>query len=357
MLLTVLSVAFPFAPVGSDAVGGAEQILGSIDRALVSAGHSSLVVACEGSQTAGELFSFPLPEDETFSNEHRAEYATRVQGAIDRALAAHRVDLVHFHGLDADAYSVPGDIPALITLHLPVAWYRPALWTRFGEQAEFCCVSESQRRTLPAQRSRCTVIENGVPLPAIESARKGDFALVLGRVCPEKNAHEAFDAGTRAGVRVLLGGDVFPYAAHQQYFRKQIEPRLHGAPGGPEHAFLGRLPEHHKYALLSRAKCLLHPTLAPETSSLAAMEALAAGTPVIAYPSGALPEIVDDGVTGFLVDGVEEMAEALQQVRWLSPAACRQAAERRFSVERMIGRYLDLYAHLMERQPLEASCV
>ena len=108
-----------------------------------------------------------------------------------------------------------------------------------------------------------------------------------------------------------------------------------------------------KQELLRHAKCLLHPTLAPETSSLVAMEALAAGTPVIAYPSGALPEIVDNGVTGFLVNSMEEMAEAIGKAHTLSPATCREAAEQRFSKKRMIRNYFDLYERILSQASQE----
>lgn len=358
MLLRVLNVAFPFAAVGPHAVGGAEQILSRIDRALVAAGHTSLMVACEGSETAGELFSISAPGNQALSHQYRLRSTAAVQAAIDRALAAHRVDLIHLHGVDLDAYSLPPELPVLISLHLPAAWYRPPVWSKYAGRALFCCVSESQRRSLPGEIRDCTVIENGVLLPPLGSRwPKGDFALTLGRICPEKNAHQALEAGTRAGTRVLLGGEVFPFPAHQQYFQQQIEPRVRAIPRGhPQHAFLGRLEEHHKQALLARAKCLLHPTLAPETSSLVAMEALAAGTPVIAYRSGALPEIVEDGVTGFLVNNIAEMAEALRRVHQLSSGACRAAAQRRFSANRMIRRYFDLYEAVAGRQPLEALC-
>lgn len=368
MLLNILSIAFRFAPVGPNAVGGAEQILSRLDRALVAAGHNSMVVACESSQIQGELFPFALPAGEpppagkpstepALTELDQLGCAAAVQNAIDRALASRHVDVIHMHGLDLDAYTLPAEIPVLISLHLPVAWYRPALWSKYAGRAQFCCVSESQRRSLPAQIHNEIVIENGVHLPPIENCHKGNFALALGRVCPEKNAHEAFDAGTLAGTRVLLGGEVFPYPDHLRYFHQQIEPRVLGIPPGkPQHAFLGRLPDHHKQALLGRAKCLLHPTRAPETSSLVAMEALAAATPVVAYRSGALPEIIDDGVTGFLVDNVQQMAEALGRVHSLSPRACRKTAERRFSAGRMIRNYLSLYETMATRQQVEVLC-
>jgi glycosyltransferase involved in cell wall biosynthesis len=360
MRLTVLSVAFPFAPVSAESVGGAEQILSHLDAALVAEGHTSVVVACEGSRPAGTLVSFPLPPQATLSDADQALSTIQVQHAINRALAAHRVDLIHLHGLDLENYALPPDVPVLVTLHLPIAWYSPEVWRKYARRARFCCVSEAQRESLPLQVRDAVVIENGVPLqpfdPHHENSdfEKADFALVLGRVCPEKNAHAAFEAGTRAGIRVLLGGEVFPYAGHQKYFRDCIEPRVAPHAEHPRHEFLGRLQHDRKLQLLRQARCLLHPTLAPETSSLVAMEALAAGTPVIAFRSGALPQIVEDGVTGFLVDSVEEMAEALRHVHKLSPLHCRRAAEQRFALNRMVREYFLLYAAIAHRQPLEA---
>jgi glycosyltransferase involved in cell wall biosynthesis len=173
----------------------------------------------------------------------------------------------------------------------------------------------------------------------------------MGRICPEKNAHEALEAGTRAGMRVLLAGQVFPYEEHRRYFRERIEPLLQA-----NHTFLGPVSTEAKYDLLARAKCLLHPTLAPETSGLVAMEAMAAGTPVIAYRSGALAEIIEDGVTGFLVDNVEDMADAMHNVHTISPEACRAAAERRFSKERMVREYFELYNSLLQRADGQVEC-
>jgi glycosyltransferase involved in cell wall biosynthesis len=357
MPLTVLNIAFPFAPVGAGAVGGAEQILSDLDAALVDAGHTSLVAACNGSKPAGELFSIAVPERDTLDDATRARCKRHFQGAINRALAAYRVDLIHMHGLDFSEYSLPPDIPVLVTLHLPIAWYAKESWRKFGGRAHFCCVSHTQRRAYlaeggPAESEDVSVVENGVDLPPLSNGQeKEDFVLVMGRVCPEKNAHAALEAGTRAGTRVLLAGQVFPYDEHQRYFRENIQPLLQST-----HIFLGPVSPHAKHDLLARAKCLLHPTLARETSSLVAMEALAAGTPVIAYRSGALPEIVEDGVTGFLVDSVDEMAEAIHSVHAISPDACRAAAEKRFSKRRMVREYFGLYSILLQRADGQVAC-
>ena len=351
MALTILNVAYSFAPVGPHAVGGAEQILSDIDRALVSVGHRSLVTACEGSQTAGILFSAPLP-DALLNDADRRWSRDQFQAAIDRALFLHRVDLIHMHGLDFHEYNLPADIPVLVTLHLPIGWYPQDIWTRYGPNVQFQCVSRSQRASCPPDLQDLPVVENGVALPgAIE--KTGDFAIALGRICPEKNMHVALEAGSLAGTRVLLGGHVFPYPSHIQYFGEKIQPLLGGDDGSSGHAFLGLLLPKRKHHLLAQAKCLLHPTLAPETSSLVAMESLAAGTPVIAYRSGALPDIVEDGVTGFLVGSVEEMAAAIRKAHTINPAVCRTVAELRFSKERMVQDYFHLYRELIGVRQLE----
>jgi glycosyltransferase involved in cell wall biosynthesis len=357
MRLRVLSVAFPFAPVSPCSVGGAERILADLDRALVSAGHESVVIACEGSDACGELIPVCAPPCANLDDAAQADMRHGVQVAIDAAFAAREFDLVHMHGLDFHHFSIASRIPVVVTLHLPIAWYPAEAW-RFREPVRFCCVSHSQRDTCPPQLHDSVVIENGVPLPGLDPEQhKEEFAIVLGRICPEKNAHEALEAGTRAGIPVWLGGQVFPYRQHQRYFAEKIEPLLRPQANGLRHRFLGPLGAKRLQPLLARSRCLLHSTLAPETSSLVAMEALAAGTPVIAYPSGALKEIVENGVTGYLVRDIEEMAQAIRDAHLISPAACRSAAEQRFGIDRMIDAYFDLYAslvHVNDAEPLHA---
>lgn len=145
-----------------------------------------------------------------------------------------------------------------------------------------------------------------------------------------------------AGVPVLLAGRVFPYEEHLRYFNEQIRPRL--LPGHVR--LLGCVGADRKYKLLSLAACLLLSSTAPGTSSLVAMEAAAAGTPVIAFPSGAVSEIVEEGRTGFLVRSIEEMARGIERSSEIDPAACRAAAASRFSLPRMIEGYFNLYRSL-----------
>lgn len=348
MPLTVLSVAFPFAPVGPCGAGSAERILAELDAALVAEGQRSLVVACAGSLVAGELFSAPMPERALISEPDRRWHRWRFQAAIDRALSKYRVDLIHMHGVDFDQHVLPPDIPVLVTLHLPITSYRPEAWVTFGDRAQFQCVSMAQRNTCAALND-VPVVENGVAMPEIRLDReREDFAVALGRISPEKNVHEALESGTRAGTRVFVGGYVCSNYEHDDYFDEKVQPLLNRE--GVMHRFLGTLEAERRQRLLARAKCLLQPSRAPETTSLTAMEALSVGTPVIAYASGALADIVEHGVTGFLVDNVEEMADAIRQVDRIRHEDCRAAAERRFSRDRMVHDYFDLYTSMVRRE-------
>ena len=141
--MTIVNVAYPLAPVGGAAVGGAEQVLSMLDRHLIGAGHHSIVIACQGSSAKGVLCTTHVPPAafsagarELAWNEHRA--------TIDRALHQYSVDVIHLHGLDALQYLPPGDVPVLITLHLPLSWYPDALFTARRPHLYFNCVSESR---------------------------------------------------------------------------------------------------------------------------------------------------------------------------------------------------------------------
>ncbi len=360
--VTVLSVAFPYAAVGPKAVGGAEVICSQMEAALVEAGYRSVVVAHAVSAPVGRLYGTAVPPG-TITDALRAEVEVAHQRNIDRALRENEVSLVHMHGLDFDRYRIPEHVPVLVTLHLPPGWYPETIWD-LPANYHLVCVSETQRRACPAAaQGRLQVIGNGVALPDASSLRsQGRYALMLARICEEKNLHAGLEAARLAQMPALLAGEVFPYEAHQRYFTEQIEPRLtaegsqhearHGGAAQESSArFVGAVADEEKARLLSRAACLLLPSLAPETSSLVAMEALAAGVPVIAMRVGAVPEIVQHGVTGFLVDpdenAVQAMAEAIGRLGEIDRPACRQSAAERFGLDRMASGYLHLYDRLV----------
>jgi glycosyltransferase involved in cell wall biosynthesis len=342
MSWTVLSVAYPLAPVGPDAVGGAEQVLSHLDRSLVEAGHRSIVVACQGSKTAGELFETRVPPG-MLSDDVKREVQRRHWRNILEALDRWDIDLVHMHGIDFDEYLPPNGVKVLATLHLPPSWYPRQVFNLPRPETYLHCVSSSQRRSCPAGAKLLDEIENGVPIhDLLGNFKRRDFAVALGRICPEKNFHAALEAGRLAHCPVMLAGRVFGYEAHVNYFEREIRPRL------DEHRrFVGPVGLGGKRRLLNSARCLLVPSLAPETSSLVAMEALACGTPVVAYPSGALPEIVEHGLTGFIVKDEREMADAIGRVGEIDRQVCMETARRRFSLEKMVDRYFETYAGMI----------
>jgi glycosyltransferase involved in cell wall biosynthesis len=327
-------------------VGGAEQVLTHIDSALVAQGHESLVLACANSRTKGKLFSATEcaePIDDAARARACREYRSRIHEICDEW----PVDVVHCHGVDFHEYLPAARVPSLVTLHLPPSWYPQSIFEQPRPNTFFHCVSKTQRDQCPDRSEMLPVVENGVSGYFSElSFRKRNYALALGRICPEKGFHFGAEAARQAGLPLVLGGAIFPYQAHVQYFEREIAPRL-----GPAFRFVGPLGVQRKRRLLGAARCLLVPSQAPETSSLVAMEALACGTPVIAFRVGALPEIIEHGRTGFIVQNVSEMAEGITAAGALDPNACRQAAHERFSLGRMTGTYLDYYRLLARHRP------
>jgi glycosyltransferase involved in cell wall biosynthesis len=347
MTLTVLSVAYPFAPVRPDTAGGAEQVLLSLDRALVRAGHRSMVVGCRGSTPAGFLVEIPRIRG-CIDESARHEAHETLRDVLHRTIRQENIDIVHMHGIDFPAYLPQSGAPVLATLHLPPAWYDLDGLRSGCPGVFFNCVSHSQEVSCPRLPGLLPYIENGVDAGAFtRNSRRGDYAVALGRICPEKGYHIALEAAKMAGIPLFIAGEVFPYESHRRYFSEQILPFLDGR----RHRFVGRVDFDRKRRLLAGAICLLVPSLVPETSSLVAMEALASGTPVIAFPAGALVDIVEDGKTGFLVQNAREMAKAIGRINHIHPEACRASARERFPAERMTKTYLEVYRCITSGSP------
>jgi glycosyltransferase involved in cell wall biosynthesis len=353
-VLDVLLVAYPFAPVEPDAVGGAEQIVAALDAALVASGHRSTVLAAQGSRVAGRLVPVDVGSGE-LSQERILRVRQQYSQTLQRLLAEQAFDLVHFHGCDCAAYLtgvLPSRaLPKLVTLHVPGDWYEPGLF-RPELGLSFVCVSSWQREQVCRQMAVRETIENGVDLarwqPSAEAPR--DYVLCLGRVSPEKGFDRALRAAHLADVPLLLAGHVYPYPEHQRHFAQQIEPFL-----DERRRFVGPVAGLVKRRLLAQARCLAVTSRVSETSSLVAMEALACGTPVVVASPGAPATLIEPGATGLVAGDESELAQAFAQVVELDRSACRLSAERRFDVRRMSSRYLDLYRELVNERFRQAA--
>lgn len=343
MSLSILNVAYYLAPVAPSTAGGAEQVVNWLDGALVDAGHRSIVLAAEGSKVRGELWTIPATGERTIDRQVASEIQGGQRHAIGEILRARQIDLVHMHGIDFCHCLPPAGIPVLATLHLPVECYPEEIFHLNRPRTYLNCVSQNQWQSLPPALSVHTYIDNGVPIQRMPTPhKKRRFAAALGRICPEKGFHLALTAAKKAGMPLFLAGQLFRYPAHEAYFQKEILPRL-----DKQRRFIGPVGSVAKNWLLSSAQCLLVPSLVSETSSLVSMEALACGTPVVAFRAGALPGIIDHGRTGFLVNNENEMAEAIAAAAELDPEACRAVARERFSIERTTQAYLALYRDLI----------
>ena len=174
-------------------------------------------------------------------------------------MARWQVDLVHLHGIDFHAYLPPPGPPALVTLHLPLAWYPPEALRPLRPRTFLHCVSASQGR-LGRRSSGCCPRSRTAWMSMRSAARhaKRGFALALGRICPEKGFHIALDAARQAGIGLLLAGQAFGYEEHERYFRDEIVPRLDA-----RRRFIGPVGFERKRRLLAAARCLLVPSLCP----------------------------------------------------------------------------------------------
>jgi glycosyltransferase involved in cell wall biosynthesis len=202
-------------------------------------------------------------------------------------------------------------------------------------------ISDSQRRPLPFANWIGTV-QHGVPIDQYTfSAAHDGYVAFVGRISPEKRPDRAIEIARRAGVPLRIAAKVD--AADAAYFNAVVEPLI----AGPGIEFIGEIPDGPKNELLGRAAALLFPIDWPEPFGLVMIEAMACGTPVIAWDNGAVSEVVDDGVTGFIVRSIDEALAALKRVGTLDRRRVRATFERRFSATTMSKNYLSLYSRLI----------
>jgi glycosyltransferase involved in cell wall biosynthesis len=329
--------------------GGTERVVSYLTEELVRLGHEVTLFASGDSGTGARLVACapralrldpgvrdPLP--------HLLLMLERVRQRADE------FDLLHFHvepPLHFPLFRSLGH-KTLTTLHGRLDL--PDLQPLFREFADMplVSVSASQRRQLPAANWAGTV-HHGLSADAcpFNPAPRGRYLAFLGRVSPEKGLERAIAIARAAGVRLRIAAKVD--AADEKYFRERIAPLL----GGPVE-WLGELGEGDKPAFLGNATALLFPIDWPEPFGLAMIEAMACGTPVLAWRNGAVPEIVEHGVTGFIVRSVEQAVALVPQLGRLDRTWVRARYEARFTAARMARDYLALYRALGRRYALKA---
>ncbi len=255
-----------------------------------------------------------------------------------RLLADTDADVIHDHSTAGPLSAGSRSVPTVVTAHNPVTGEHGDYYRALGGTGAPVAIPHALPAAAPDLAWAATV-HNAVRVDTYPfSADKGDYALFLGRASADKGVHLALDAAREAGVRLLLAGKCSE-PGERAYFDAEIAPRL-----GDDAVWLGEADHLRKRELLAGARCLVAPVRWEEPFGLVLVEALACGTPVVAFPRGAVPEIVRDGVTGFVCEDVDGLARAIVDAGRLDPAACRADAKTRFDVPAMAAGYESVYA-------------
>jgi glycosyltransferase involved in cell wall biosynthesis len=345
--LRVLYIAYPLLTVSDASAGGAEQVLWTLEREMACRGALTTVAASAGSRVSGELFSTgePCTRDDDFERRNREHQERVIEFVKQRHRQGRAFDLLHDMSGSFWPRAAELETPVLATVHLPRHFYPPASFKSVSTNVTFSCVSQSQAQTFSGLERKMEVVPNGIALDRFRpnfGERSG--LLWLGRICEEKGPHLALDIAARSGLPIILAGQVYPFSYHQEFFKREIEPRLKQNPNA---RWIDTPSRQITLELLRTASALLITSVVDETSSLVAMEAAASGTPVVAFARGALPELVQDGMTGFIVSNIESAVESLKRVHGISSAECVSHAQKRFGAAAMADRYERLYAALL----------
>lgn len=319
--------------------GGTERIVSYLTEELVRQGHEVTLFASGDSSTTAELVAC-VPEALRLAKvDEWLPYSVMQLEKIRRR--AGDFDVAHFH---ADFLHFPLarglGTPSVTTLHgrLDLPYYRMLL-DEFPEMP-LVSISDDQRRLLPAQW--VATVLHGLPadLYSFSAAGEGGYLAFLGRICPEKRPDRAIEIARRTGVPLKIAAKVDK--VDQTYFDEEIRPLLKGS--GVE--FVGEINDGEKQAFLGGASALLFPIDWPEPFGLVQIEAMACGTPVIAWRRGSVPEVIEHGVSGFMVEGIDEAVDAVHNIGSLSRESVRKRFDERFTIERMARDYVRVYESL-----------
>src|SRR3954454_16964783 len=334
-------VAAPWLPVPPEQYGGTELVVDLLARGLTAKGHDVLVVATGDSRS-------PVEHTWVYENAQPERMGSvdvelrHVVGAYDVLLEA-GVDLVHDHTYAGPLYAARlPDRPVVVTTnHGPFTEEALAIYRAVREQVPLVAISHHQASTAD-DVPIAAVIHHGIDVAAVRQGPGGDGLVFLARMTPEKGVHVAIEVARDAGLPLRIAAKMREPAEHE-YFEACVQPLL-----GGDIQYVGEVDAHEKVELLGSATALLNPIQWDEPFGLTMVEALACGTPVVVTPRGAAPEIVDDGVTGFVCDSRERLVAAVSEVGGLDRDACRSAAVTRFSMESMVDAYERLFTVLTE---------
>jgi glycosyltransferase involved in cell wall biosynthesis len=326
--------------------GGTERVVAHLTDALVDLGHEVTLFAAADSQTRARLIPVrdqAIRLDPAPLKSDLAAHMTMLAEVLERE---DDFDIIHFH-TDMIHFPFFRDCAdkTITTLHgrldmkdLTEVYDR---WNEFG----LVSISDDQRRPLPFANWRATV-QHGMPGELYKfSPQSRGYLAFLGRISPEKRPDRAIEIATRLGKKLKIAAKVD--AQDRDYFEQKIRPML----AHPLVEFIGEIGDHQKSEFLGGAEALLFPIDWPEPFGLVMIEAMACGTPVVAFECGSAAEIIEDGATGFLVDTVEQAVEAASRIHLLDREAVRARFDLRFSATAMARRYLDVYSDLLARKP------
>jgi glycosyltransferase involved in cell wall biosynthesis len=325
--------------------GGTERVASYLTEELVRLGHEVTLFASGDSRTEARLkavCSEALRWDASIVNQH-APLSLLLEQAFN---SQEKFDLIHSH-IDFLGFPLARrcPTPVLTTLHGPLNAPEIAAIFHEFDDLPFVSISQAQRRPVPWANWQGTVY-HGMPRHLCTfHPQPGQYLAFLGRITREKRPDHAIEIAKRVGIPLRIAAKVDP--TDRAYFKEEIEPLL----AHPLVEYVGEINDSEKNAFLGNALALLAPFEWAEPFGLVLIEAMASGTPVVAYRQGSIPEIIDDGITGFVCDSLDQMVAAVSQISRLDRHRCRQVFEARFTVERMAQDYVQIYEHLLENTP------
>lgn len=342
--MRIAQVAPLYESVPPHTYGGTERVVSYLTEELVRQGHDVTLFASGDSETDAALVAC-APESLRLDESVIDPIAHLVFQMECVAAEARQFDVIHWH---LDYFHFPMSrrlgVPHLTTLHgrLDIPDLKP-VYDEFGDMP-VVSISNDQRAPLPQANWVATVHHGMPPDELVPRTKPGDYLAFLGRISPEKRADRAIEVARRANIPLRIAAKVDD--TDRQYFDEEIEPLL----GASHVEFIGEVGPDAKGDFLANARALIFPIDWSEPFGLVMIEAMACGTPVIAYRLGSVPEVITDGVNGFIVDDLDGAVEAVGRLDEIDRARCRAIFEERFTVERMARDYLRVYEQLIRER-------